>query len=45
MRGQAIAELVVTIAEGEAELDAGLATLWSLGIPAHDVEAEFLNRS
>jgi len=33
------AELVAAIAEGEAELEAGL------GIPAHDVEAEFLNRS
>jgi predicted transcriptional regulator len=33
------AELGAAIAEGEAELEAGL------GIPAHDVEAEFLNRS
>lgn len=33
------AELVAAIAEGEAELEAGL------GIPAHDVEAEFLNQS
>ncbi|MGH3700516.1 MAG: hypothetical protein ACRDQY_13800 [Pseudonocardiaceae bacterium] len=33
------AELVAAIAEGEAELEAGL------GIPAHDVETEFLNRS
>ena len=31
-------ELVAAIAEGEAELDAGQ------GIPAHEVEAEFLNR-
>ncbi|MGH3940399.1 MAG: hypothetical protein ACRDTG_17540 [Pseudonocardiaceae bacterium] len=31
-------ELVAAIAEGEAELDAGQ------GIPAHDIEAEFLNR-
>lgn len=30
-------ELVAAIAEGEAELEAGL------GIPARDVEAEFLN--
>jgi len=32
-------DLVAAIAEGEAELDAGQA------IPAHDIEAEFLNRS
>ena len=32
-------DLVAAIAEGEAELDAGQ------GIPAHDIEAEFLNRS
>jgi len=32
-------ELVAAIAEGKAELEAGL------GIPAPDVEAEFLNRS
>lgn len=32
------AELVAAITEGEAELQAGL------GIPAHDVEAEFLHR-
>ncbi|HVE95966.1 MAG TPA: type II toxin-antitoxin system prevent-host-death family antitoxin [Pseudonocardiaceae bacterium] len=31
-------ELVAAIAEGEAELDAGQ------GIPAHEVEIEFLNR-
>lgn len=31
-------ELVAASAEGEAELDA------SQGIPAHEVEAEFLNR-
>ncbi|MGH3853704.1 MAG: hypothetical protein ACRDR6_09410 [Pseudonocardiaceae bacterium] len=33
------AELVAAITEGEAELEAGL------GIPAHDVEAEFPHRS
>ncbi|MGQ0779323.1 MAG: type II toxin-antitoxin system Phd/YefM family antitoxin [Pseudonocardiales bacterium] len=32
-------ELVAAVAEGRAELDAGQ------GIPAHEVEAEFLNRS
>ncbi len=32
-------DLVAATAEGEAELDAGQ------GIPAYDIEAEFLNRS